>query len=65
MMHVLELVEDERCFLSQTFLKDKINGYLSVVVGIYVQQSTFLRIIFTRIALSNGYMVLKGTVMLP
>jgi hypothetical protein len=43
MVHVLGSIEDERCFLSLTFLKDKLRNrlasdHLGVVMEIYAQQ---------------------------
>ena len=43
LVHVLGSVEDERCFSSLTFLKDKLRNrfasdHLSVVIGMYKQQ---------------------------
>jgi len=49
MVHILGLVEDERCFSSLTFLKDKVQNklnsdHLSLVVGIKAQQVNIWRI---------------------
>jgi hypothetical protein len=43
MVHVLGSVEDERCFSSLTFLKDRLrnhlaNDHLGLVMGMYAQQ---------------------------
>jgi hypothetical protein len=48
LVHVLGSIEDERCFSSLTFLKDKLRNWptsdhLSVVMGIYGQHVFILK----------------------
>jgi hypothetical protein len=54
LVHVLGSVEDERCFSSLTFLKDKLRSrlasdHLSVVMGMFGQQATELHLSVDRI----------------